>query len=746
MDPRLKLSAAAALAVSGLIFAMLSIPVPAAAQARLPVDIGSDFIRLLSQLPATSTSRTLATPLPPSVLNLLANEISGQMAFNNEVLLAGAPVLRDEKELNGTFFETQKMYDLARAAGLEDVEVLRYPVEGTFSYAREGELWLTRPETKLIARLGADAALVVGDSLSTDLNADLVYLPPPSDEQVKSWLASGPQEKLRGKVALMWSHPRRDVAQALDAAGVAGVISYYAEDRYFDPDQAVYTGGSYGRMKSLRFGLTISWRQWSELLEDIEQGRGLAVRCHIVSATYPERIEGIRVRIPGTEPDKKGVIFTAHLFEGYTKKGANDDMSGCVAELEIARGLNRLITQGRLPAPRRSITFLWTNEIMGTFEYLRRHPGLGRTLSADINMDMVGEGLRKNNAQFILTETPSALPSYTDGLGRSILNYIWRTNDIVYLPDSPPSPSGEQVFPKPIWEKNGSRDAFRFDVEVFTGGSDHICFANPSVGVPAVSLNIWPDQWYHADTDTPDKSDPTQLRRVAFAGAAMAWAAVSCDDGVMPGMVDAVSEFAYDRVSRRELPAALRAIQESGPANLAANGRRASHLLDLAVEREAGAIGSLNEIGTGSGRSRALVSAGAELWRTYGEELQGLIQKATALRAAALRLPLPAKPALIPLERRYDAVRPALSESVRGMEFRVEMNAKYRDYLKAHPDALKDIGLDPAQRHALMDYVDGRRSLTTIRDRAESETSTDIPLDKAVKYFELLKSVDYIKY
>ena len=93
------------------------------------------------------------------------------------------------------------------------------------------------------------------------------------------------------------------------------------------------------------------------------------------------------------------------------------------------------------------------------------------------------------------------------------MNYVWRTNDIVYLPDAPRGRPGGQYFPRPMVEKNGSNDAFRFFVHRATGGSDHICFNNPSVGVPGIELFTWPDQWYHADADTPDKSDPTQMKR-----------------------------------------------------------------------------------------------------------------------------------------------------------------------------------------------------------------------------------------
>jgi aminopeptidase YwaD len=691
------------------------------------------------------TAEALRTPLPQAVLDILADEISGQAAFNNEVLLAGAPILREEAELNGTLFETQKIFDLARGYGL-DARILRYPTEGTFDYARSGELWLVKPRVRLLARLASDAALVASGSASVDLTADLVYLPPLRDDQVKSWTAGGAPGEYRGKVALMWSHPSRETARALDAAGLAGVIAFESQDRYFDPDEVVYSRGAYRQMKSLTFGMTVSWRQWSELLDDLEHCRALTVRCRADVRPYPSRVEGVEVVIPGTEPEAKGVILTAHLLEGRAKRGANDNMSGCVAELEIARTLNKLIREGRLPAPRRTLTFLWTDEIWGTFEFIRRNPGLVPRLSADINMDMVGEGLRRNNAVFILTEATNARPSYLDGLGRSILNYIWRTNDIVYLPDSPENLRGEQVFPEPLWEKGGSRDAFRFDVQPATGGSDHVCFTNPAVGVPAVSLNVWPDQWYHTDFDTPDKSDPTQLRRTAFAGAAMAWAAIQCTDEVLAGLVAAVDDFGHGRLARRELPAALERIARSESPGLAAARRKAGNLVALAVERERGALETLADIAPDSESAREAIGARAGLWTFYGGQLRDLLDKAVEARAGQLRVPPPAPPSPTGLERRWDAVHPSLAGKVKAREFRLEQSAAYRDYVQNHPQALKDLSLSFAQRRALLDYVNGRRSILTIHDRAESETDTDIPLEQAGSFFEILRTIGWLEY
>ncbi len=552
----------------------------------------SVIIFLVLTSPWTSSAQTPRlpkTPLSSKTLNLLANELSGQVIFNNEIILAGAPWIRDKKEFSETFYESQKIYDLAKSYGIETVRLDRFQSERKIDYAFEGEFWIIKSRQELVARLDADTALIVSGSSTVDVTGDLVYIPPIHAKDLKKWRERGIQEEYKGKIALMWSHARREFAEALDAAGIVGVISFQTQDRYFDPDQVIYSRGSYSDKENLKFGFTISWRQWSELMEDLENGKKITVRCKTRVEEFQDKFENVFAWIPGTEPDKKGVIFTGHLFEGYTKRGANDNMSGCVVELEILRALTKLIASGELPRPRRTIYFLWPNEISGTYKYFEQNPGFVDKLSCNLNMDMVGEGLRKNNAIFSWTECPNHLPCYVDGLGNSIMNYVWRTNDIVFLPDSPRNPRG-QIFPMPIWEKNGSRDAFRYSMHLATGGSDHICFNNPLVAVPGVEFNVWPDQWYHADTDTPDKSDPTQMKRVAFIGAACAWAAANCTDEVLKPLVDAVSDYGYRRVGEREIPQALKLVDKTKAETLKGDVWKALNLAGFAVEREIGAL------------------------------------------------------------------------------------------------------------------------------------------------------------
>jgi hypothetical protein len=711
------------------------------------------------------------TPLKQDVLNLLANEISGQMMFNNVVRLAGAPWVRDPSEFTGTLYEAQKIYDLVRSYGIETTRIERSATDRKIDYPAEGELWVMEPDRRLIARLGADAALVANGSSTADITGELAYVPTVNEQQLGTLLASA-GDRMKGKIVLMWNHVRDAQAKLLDAAGVQGVISFSSRDRYLDPDQVVYSGGSY-KNQTLKVGMTISWRQWSELLEDIQAGQKVVVRAKTRVESVPDKFEAVFSWIPGTDPDAKGVIFTGHLFEGIVKRGANDDMSGCVVQLEILRALNRLIASGELPKPRRTIYFLWPFEISGTYQFIKEHPGFADKLSANINMDMVGEWLRKNNGLMTMSECPDHLPCYIDGLAKSIMNYVWRTNDIVYLPDAPRSRPGGQYFPRPMVEKNGSTDAFRFFIHRATGGSDHICFNNPSVGVPGIELFTWPDQWYHADTDTPDKADPTQMKRIGFIGAAMAWTAANATDDVVAPLAGAVSEFGYSRVAERDVPRALALVENADAAGLEAAMARALVIADFAVDREVGALRSIEDVYTGTAAAKTAVNNKVQQWELYRAGLRGQIVGFARLRAGQLaptspgQVPIavgqgttpvgqgftpargkPAKPlaepTLSPAEKKYDAIIPRLDPSVKGREFALNSYEKYAAYLKANPDALKKLGLTPQLATTLVNYVNGRRSVLRIRNCAVGETGRDVTLESVAGYLDLLKSVGWV--
>jgi len=437
-------------------------------------------------------------------------------------------------------------------------------------------------------------------------------------------------------------------------------------------------------------------------------------------------------------------MFTGHLYEGYTKRGTNDDMGGPAIQLEILRALTDLIDTGQIERPRRTMYFLWPNEISGTYEYFRQNPGLADKLSININMDMVSENLRLNNSVFTMSETPAHLPSYLDGLAKSMMNYVWRTNDIVYLPDSPRGRPGGQYFPRPMWEKNGSIDAFRFYIHEATGGSDHICFNNPSVAVPGIEFFTWPDQWYHADADLPDKGDPTEMKRVAFIGATTALVAADLTDERLPRLLDAVSEFGYARVAEGGLPAAMRLLEEASAADLDQALQRALNRIDAAVDREVGAVESVREIYTGSSTAQTGVDNRVSQWELYREGLETQVMSYAGIRAQSLGASAPRQAQPTADQRRYSTVVPDIHPAVMGQKFSFNEQEQYNTYRQAHPEAFSELRLSSGQTRGILNFVNGQRSVTEIRDRVAAMAGDELTIEQVVGYLTILRDVGWI--
>jgi len=100
--------------------------------------------------------------------------------------------------------------------------------------------------------------------------------------------------------------------------------------------------------------------------------------------------ETLVATIAGRDPAAGEIVYSCHL--DHEKPGANDNASGCAANLEIARTLKLLIDAKRIPPPARTIRFIWPSEMTGTIAYLTKYPEIAGRIRAAIHLDMVGGG------------------------------------------------------------------------------------------------------------------------------------------------------------------------------------------------------------------------------------------------------------------------------------------------------------------------------------------------------------------
>src|SRR6202012_3780501 len=90
--------------------------------------------------------------------------------------------------------------------------------------------------------------------------------------------------------------------------------------------------------------------------------------------------EVVTATIPGTDPASE-IAYSCHL--DHQRPGANDNASGCVTILEVARTLQKLISAGTLPRPARTLRFIWPPEIEGTVTLLNAKPEFAQRIKAD---------------------------------------------------------------------------------------------------------------------------------------------------------------------------------------------------------------------------------------------------------------------------------------------------------------------------------------------------------------------------
>jgi hypothetical protein len=225
----------------------------------------------------------------------------------------------------------------------------------------------------------------------------------------------------------------------------------------------------------------------------------------------------------------------------------------------------------------------------------------------------------------------------------------------------------------------------------------------------------------------------------------MAWAAANCTDEVLVGLVDAVSNYGYKRVGQRDLAKALSFISKAEADRINDAAAMAFNRIDLAVDREIGAIRSLVDIDTRSARAKSLIDSRTAQWEGYRRGLKIQAMAYARRRAEQLNTQRPVDPLPSEEDLRYEREIPGLNPAVRAREFSLERTKAYQDYLKENPDALKGLHLSRTQRRMILNYIDGRRSVTKIWKNVMAETDTLFPLDRITAYLDFLRRVDWLR-
>ena len=625
--------------------------------------------------------------------------------------------------------------DQAVKSGLERVVIHEFPSDGKRFYAtekslpkwtvRSAELSLIAPVRKRLASWEEAPITLASNSRTADVTAALVDVGKgtrPSDYEGKDVagklvLASSPQNG--GRID-------RVHRLAVFERGAAGVIAYRGYSLDDHPDLITWdhinTLEQEGRPST--FGFCLSKRTGWELKRMRAEGMEVTLHAEVDADLGPGAFSVVDARIPGSDLSGQEIWFIAHL--DHCLPSANDNASGSAAILETARTLVELYAGGVLPRPRRTLRFLWVPEIWGTYAFLAEKPEEAAKAVAVVNMDMAGEDQVLCGSTFRVTRTPDSIPSFFN-------DYLELNLD--FLLSHEVDPNTVLADPLALISPQGRREPWRAAMIPYSGGSDHYVFMGGVINTPATMFGSWPDIFYHSSGDTPDKSDPTQLKRVVVLGALTGAGLAGMNPGSGLQLLDLMA--AAGRIRLDETASAALAGLGGAPPDGRA-GREALNRLQWAARRERLALRSLVSLLTDPEVAVRIKTLSGELDRHVQALETHIRDRFRALCRAAgrtARIPGPnaaekAAAALIPLRN------PAFPGPISGGYLAEKAAAADLSALPSLPGSAV---------YEIAAFMDGKLSVLDIRNAVSAECGP-VELDAVLAYLRLLEKLDLVSF
>jgi hypothetical protein len=571
------------------------------------------------------------------------------------------------------------------------------------------ELRIVEPVDERLVGYPEIAMSVITYSNPGDVTAELVWVGAGTSD------ADYEGKDVAGKFVLATGYGGEVHRQAVLKHGAAAVVAYLDDYRAAEhPDIIQYTG-MWPRTEELErvtFGFNLSNRQGERLRALLESGQRVVLNGLVEGiGLEPYFMDVVVARIAGSTRADEELVFSAHL--DHPKESANDNASGSAAILDIARALRELVDSGRLERPERSLRFIWIPEWYGTQAYLDAHPemagpAIGGTWLANMNMDMVGENLELLHSKMILTRTPSSLPS--------------AVNDVV-------ADMARMVDGMNVRTPRGSQSAFNWRATPYSGGSDHMQFIDRKI--PGVMIGHSPDYTHHTSDDTPDRVDPVELERAEILATAATLYLASLSEVEALDLVHLVGANSLQRVAesarraRRQITVDQPASAELSPLQEAGN------VVIHASERERGAVESVLRFHD-SPRVREVI----RMWSVRLAELETSIAMGLALDARAAGLELPDLPG--PGDQRVPVrlTRGPLDFGLPASGLEPEAAAWYGE---------PDFPLGGNARFELVNFIDGRRTITEIRNALSAEFGP-VHTGDVARYVEDLVEVGVVEW
>jgi hypothetical protein len=217
-----------------------------------------------------------------------------------------------------------------------------------------------------------------------------------------------------------------------------------------------------------------------QYLHQLLERSPVKVRANVDTRYYTGQYPYVSGAILGTDgPGAEEVFSLGHMFE----VGAGDNDTGVSSIIEATATLNRLIKEGKLPRPKRTIRILAMGERYGTLAYLYAHQDRVKRTIAGMCIDSPAGLQNLAGTEYSWVLNPQSATSYVDAF-------------VVRL--------AEEYFPmvdRPVhWNE-------------YSSGTDND-LGEPMINIPTVAPRGGHGiAAHHTSFDTPSQVDPRLLAR-----------------------------------------------------------------------------------------------------------------------------------------------------------------------------------------------------------------------------------------
>jgi hypothetical protein len=406
-------------------------------------------------------------------------------------------------------------------------------------------------------------------------------------------------------------------------------------------------------------------------------------------------------------------MIIGHLC--HPTPSANDNASGSGGMLEMARALKHMVDTGQIDPPKRTIRFLWVPEFGGTYPYIKAHLERMRNTLSVINCDMIGEDLHLTGGIFNIICTPDSMPSFLNDVVVNFTNLAEQLN---------------------LRSLNGSNHPFAYRVLPFSGGSDHYVFNDGALKVPSVMFNR-DDIFHHTSLDTPDKVDPTELRRVCFIALGATYYMANASDEEAKAMSHLIARNALSRFAKDYYDSLLSLEKEQDPAMAHKAYKQVLNVIHHSAKRERDSVLSTLVFADDQAMKNEIRNAVVNI-----KTMHALFQKDAQTRYAQVCKNLGTKPTRMALdeeEKKLDQMVP-----VRNKDFIGPLN---NDYVvaKLGEEAFAGIDLGRYVTYEALNFVDGKRSILDIANAVSAEYGPVDP-NAILAFFLVLDKADLLTF